>query len=94
MVLLPESPVWYCKNGKHDKAMASLRRLNGKLPDYDEEHEYAVFRQEVEESEALVAKSSKYTWLACFKGTNLRRTLISTIPFSMQVRFWQSLHYR
>lgn len=84
MLFLPESPVWYCRNGKHEKAMASLRRLTGRHEWYDEEHEYAVFRQGVEESEALAAKSSSYSYLACFKGTNLRRTLISTIPFSMQ----------
>ncbi|KAL1413457.1 hypothetical protein Q8F55_001224 [Vanrija albida] len=84
LLFLPESPVWYCRNGRHEEAMASLRRLNGKLDWYDEAHEYAVFRQDVEESEALAAKASKHSWLACFKGTNLRRTLISTIPFSMQ----------
>lgn len=85
MLFLPESPVWYCRKGRHEDAIKSLRRLNGHLADYDEEHEYAVFRQEVEESQALAAKSSNYSWIACFKGTNLRRTLVSTIPFSMQV---------
>lgn len=85
LVFLPESPVWYCKKGMHDKAKAALHRLTGNVEGYDEEYEYAVFRQDVEESEAVAAKSSSVSWLACFRGTNLRRTLISTIPFSLQV---------
>lgn len=84
MLFLPESPVWYAKNGRDDRAMRSLRRLVGNVPGYDEAHEYAVFKQEVDESEALAAKSSNVSWVACFKGTNLRRTLVSAIPFSMQ----------
>lgn len=84
MLFLPESPVWYCKNGRDDQAMRSLRRLVGNVPGYDYEHEYAVLKQEVAESEVLASKSSSMSWLACFKGTNLRRTIVSTIPFTMQ----------
>lgn len=40
---------------------------------------------EIDASLILMQKSSKLGIVACFKGTNLRRTLISTIPFSMQV---------
>lgn len=56
----------------------------GNVAGYDLDHEYAVLCQEIRDSEALAAKSSKNSFLACFKGTNLRRTLVSTIPFSMQ----------
>lgn len=82
---LPESPAWYYKKGKHEEAKKAIRRLMGNIEGYDLEHEYAVMGQEIDESLVLMHKSSKLSWIACFKGTNLRRTLISTIPFSMQV---------
>jgi MFS family permease len=85
LILLPESPAWYYKKGKHEAAKKSLRRLIGNVPDYDWDREYAVMAQEIDDSHVLVEKSSQYGLVACFKGTNLRRTLVSTIPFSMQV---------
>lgn len=51
----------------------------------DWEHEYAVFGQEVESSVKLAAQSSRYSMLACLKGSNLRRTLISSVPLCVQV---------
>ena len=77
--------VFLCKQGRADAAKKSLRRLIGSVEGYDFDHEYAVIEQEVAESRILMERSSKLGWIACFKGTNLRRTLISTIPFSMQV---------
>lgn len=84
-ILLPESPVWLCKKGKHDRAKRSLRRLIGNVEGYDVEHEYKLIQQDVAASLILMERSSKHDWIACFRGTNLRRTLLSTIPFSMQV---------
>ena len=66
------------------KAKKAMRRLIGNVEGYDIDHEYLVMKQHLAESQALMEKSSKLGWVACFKGTNLRRTLISTIPFSMQ----------
>ncbi len=59
--------------------------LIGNVEGYHVEHEYAVLQEEVADSKILMEKSSNLGWLACFKGANLRRTLLSTIPFSMQV---------
>lgn len=85
LVWLPESPAWLCKKGRHEKAQKSLRRLIGTVDGYDWDREYAVLKQEIDASLVLTQKSSKLGFVACFKGTNLRRTLVSTIPFSMQV---------
>ena len=85
LVWLPESPAWLCKKGRHEQAQKSLRRLIGSVDGYDWDREYAVLKQEIDASLILTQKSSKLGFVACFKGTNLRRTLVSTIPFSMQV---------
>jgi hypothetical protein len=71
--------------GREEKSKKAMRRLVGNVRDYDIDHEYLVMKHHLAESQALMEKSSKLGWIACFKGTNLRRTLISTIPFSMQV---------
>ena len=80
----PLSTVWLCKMDREVKAKKAMRRLIGNVEGYDIDHEYLVMKQHLAESQALMEKSSKLGWVACFKGTNLRRTLISTIPFSMQ----------
>jgi hypothetical protein len=85
LIWLPESPAWLYKKGREDKARRSLRRLIGNVEGYDWDREYAVMAQEIDASQALTEKASKVGLVACFKGTNLRRTLVSTIPFSMQV---------
>lgn len=85
LALLPESPVWLYKQGKHDKAKRARRRLIGNVAGYDWDHEYAVLGQDLEQSMALAAASSRFSMLACFKGSNLRRTLISTMPICSQV---------
>lgn len=85
LICLPESPVWLYKKGKFDKCKRSIRRLVGDVPGFDMDREFQVLAAEVDFSETQTAKHSRMGWLACFKGTNLRRTLISTVPLSMQV---------
>jgi MFS family permease len=85
LVFLPESPVWLYKKGKHDKAQRARRRLIGNVPGYDWDHEYAVFAQDIDHSMQVAAQASRYTMLATLKGTNLRRTLMSTMPLCIQV---------
>lgn len=84
LVFLPESPVWLHKKGKVAEAHRSRQRLVGRVEGYDEEREYQVMAQEIQHSMKQTQQSSQYSWVACLKGTNLRRTLISTIPLSMQ----------
>lgn len=85
LVFLPESPVWLYKKGKHDKAQRARRRLIGNVSGYDWDHEYAVFAQDIDHSMQVAAQASRYTMLATLKGTNLRRTLMSTMPLCIQV---------
>lgn len=86
-ILLPESPIYYCKRGMHEKAKKSLRRLIGNVEGYDIEHEYAAIRYDVEQSQAALDLMGKSSWAALFKGNNLKRVFISTIVHTFQVGF-------
>lgn len=85
LILLPESPVWLYKRGNHEKAKRARARLIGNVEGFDVEHEYAVFAQDIDRSVALSAAHGRFSMLNCFKGTNLRRTLISTSILCAQV---------
>lgn len=86
-IILPESPAWLCRKGHHDKAKKSLRFLIGNVDGYDLEHEYAVIRWDISESDRMLhaAGNGKNPWLLLFKGANLKRALISALPLCVQV---------
>ncbi|TLD07945.1 hypothetical protein PspLS_12172 [Pyricularia sp. CBS 133598] len=86
MLYLPESPVWLATKGRHDEAKRSLRKLvGGKVDGYDIEHEYAVLKQEVEQSIQLSeTHGGESDWKAMVAPLNLKRALISTLPFTYQ----------
>ncbi|RSH82354.1 uncharacterized protein EHS24_007321 [Apiotrichum porosum] len=84
LFFLPESPAWLADKGKDDKAKKSLRRLVGKVDGYDVDYEYSCIKAEMDQSKALLAAKTDNGWKALFKGSNLKRALISTIPFTFQ----------
>lgn len=84
LVLLPETPVFYCKKGNHEQAKKSLARLIGNVDGYDIEHEYACIRHEVEQSETAQKLLAKSSWLSVFKGKNLKRVFIGALPLMIQ----------
>ncbi|CAK7235466.1 high affinity glucose transporter [Sporothrix bragantina] len=83
-ILLPESPWYYAKKKQHDRAKAALQKLNGAVPGYDVDHEYAVIAEEVERTDALQQKQAAVAWVEVFKGANARRTFISFLPLATQ----------
>ncbi|CAK7204310.1 hypothetical protein SEUCBS139899_007065 [Sporothrix eucalyptigena] len=83
-ILLPESPWYYAKKKQHERAKAALQRLNGAVPGYDVEHEYAVIAEEVIRTDALQQKQAAVAWVEVFKDANARRTYISFLPLATQ----------
>lgn len=83
-------PVWYSRQGDHEKAKASMRRLIGNVEGYDIEREYAVLQVEVQASKELTKTYGSSTWTAAFKWPNLKRILIGGIPAMSQVRISDS----
>ena len=92
LLFLPESPRYYVKRGKIDKATATLARLR------DQSGESEVVQQELaeivanHEYELKVIPQGNYfnSWFNCFRGSlfkpnsNLRRTILGTSLQMMQ----------
>ncbi|CAN6674978.1 general alpha-glucoside permease [Trichomonascus vanleenenianus] len=78
-IFMPESPVYLVKVNKHEAARKSLYRLYSLVSDADGHLE--KIKITLQEAEAV---DSSGTYLDCFRGTNLRRTLISFLVFLAQ----------
>ncbi|EGV64551.1 MFS general substrate transporter [Yamadazyma tenuis ATCC 10573] len=76
MLLIPESPTYYILQGKVDKAEQAYRRLLG--DPVAAVNQVTVVKETVLEAEKI---SEGSTYLDCFKGVNLKRTMVSCVPF-------------
>jgi hypothetical protein len=54
----------------HDKAIKTLKRLYGKIPNYKAEDEYAVILGTVEAERRWAEANKEIPWLAVVKGIN------------------------
>ncbi|WVQ65278.1 uncharacterized protein L199_003454 [Kwoniella botswanensis] len=80
----PESPWWYVRKGRLEEAEHSVRRLAA-----------PSLRDEAKQTVAMMVKTNQLEienmagertgWLDCFRGTDLRRTEISTLTWATQV---------
>ncbi|KAJ5286801.1 hypothetical protein N7478_002487 [Penicillium angulare] len=77
-IFMPESPVFLVRKGKIKAAQNVLGRLYSESHDADGHFERIKLTLE----EAETQKSA--TYLECFRGTNLRRTLIAMLVFSAE----------
>jgi hypothetical protein len=66
------------RKGKREAAAKALSRLNGGIPGYDIERELQVMQLDLEGiAVAGEVQAKKTSYFDLFKGTDLRRTLIS-----------------
>jgi MFS transporter, SP family, general alpha glucoside:H+ symporter len=75
---LPESPVYLVRANKIEAARKSLNRLYTEPS--DAEGHLQLIQATLEEAEA----QSKASYIECFRGTNLRRTLIAILVFQSE----------
>jgi len=80
ILLLPESPSWLIIKGRRAQAAHSFRRFNG--PDFNAESAIMVLEAAIEKEKALEKENISY--LDCFKGPNLRRTVIVCMMYLAQ----------
>ena len=78
MPALTRSPWWLVLNNKENEAANSLRRLG---------HSNIGIEQQIAAMKIIVSRVNEEakggTILDCFRGSNLRRTILSTIPFAL-----------
>lgn len=82
LIWLPESPWYYARRGKREKALHSLNRIYKGVPSFDAGHELAVIEHELEQEQELSAVGG---WKALFKGPDRIRTLGAALAISTQI---------
>ncbi|KAH7410521.1 hypothetical protein DE146DRAFT_776254 [Phaeosphaeria sp. MPI-PUGE-AT-0046c] len=75
---VPESPCYLVRNGKDEQALQALQKLWGKNTDVSDKR--ASLRVCILEEQA----ARETSFVDCFKGVNLKRSLISTGAFACQ----------
>ncbi|KAJ5297856.1 hypothetical protein N7508_008105 [Penicillium antarcticum] len=76
----PDPPYWLCRKGRHEDAMASLRRLA--TPGVDVTKKLAHIRETLRLEKNH--EGERPTYLDCFRGTNFRRLVICVMAYDMQ----------
>jgi MFS transporter, SP family, general alpha glucoside:H+ symporter len=76
---MPESPWWLTNKGREEKALKSLQRLG--YANGEEVKRLAVIKLTLEQ---IRKETEGVTYLECFRHSNLRRTIISIAPLSIQ----------
>jgi SP family general alpha glucoside:H+ symporter-like MFS transporter len=76
---MPESPWWLVSKDRHNDALRALHGLGHR--DYEGEQKLA---QIVTTLEQVKHETEGVTYLECFRKSNLRRTIISVMPLSIQ----------
>lgn len=76
---MPESPWWLTNKGREEKALNSLRRLG--YTNGEDVKRLAVIKLTLEQ---IRKETDGVTYLECFRRSNLRRTIISIAPLSIQ----------
>lgn len=77
---MPESPWWLASKGKDKQALKSLRHL-GCQTDTEALRKLALIKVTLEE---VRKETEGVTYLECFRVSNLRRTIISIAPLTIQ----------
>lgn len=78
--MAPESPWWLIRHGRKDQALKSIERLGSKK--YDSTHETLAMMERTVEMEKH--SGGDPTLLDLFKGTDLRRTIITCLIYASQ----------
>jgi MFS family permease len=77
---MPESPWWLVSKDQDKKALRSLHRL-GFNKEGEAEKRLAVIKLTLEQ---IRAETEGVSYLECFRSSNLRRTIVSIAPLSIQ----------
>lgn len=79
---MPESPWWLVNRGHEEKALRSLQRLGYSSISGDDVKRLANIKLTLEE---IRKETEGASYLECFRKSNLRRTIVSIAPLSVQM---------
>ncbi|CAK7217233.1 hypothetical protein SCUCBS95973_003076 [Sporothrix curviconia] len=92
---LPETPAYFAERDQDDRGKKALQRVNGAVPGYDVEAEYTIIKNTILEERRLrleygldsstnsLADTAR-SYIACFRGTDLLRTVGAALPACAQ----------
>jgi SP family general alpha glucoside:H+ symporter-like MFS transporter len=79
IMFMPESPWWLVSKDRNEKALVSLRKLG--YSESERQKKLALIKITLDE---VRRETEGATYLECFRHSNLRRTIISVMPLSIQ----------
>lgn len=79
---VPESPYYLINKGHTERARSALLQLRGNEPGYDVDDDITLIGTTIAHEKASHEDAPSY--LECFRGTDLRRTLLACLPMVMQ----------
>ncbi|KAF5572446.1 major facilitator superfamily domain-containing protein, partial [Fusarium pseudocircinatum] len=82
LFLTPESPYWLVSKGRLDKAKQVLLVLRGDESGYDVDTDITIISSTIEHEREMASSDASY--VDCFRGVNLRRTVLACLPMVMQ----------
>ncbi|KAL1629321.1 hypothetical protein SLS56_005425 [Neofusicoccum ribis] len=82
---VPESPYYLVGKGRLDEARAALKKIRGSQAGFDLDEEVRAMQNTLDHERQSRADTNQASYLECFQGENLRRTLIACLPVVMQL---------
>ncbi|OCF41065.1 hypothetical protein I317_05076 [Kwoniella heveanensis CBS 569] len=81
---LPESARWLCAKGREEECKKVLKKVYGHVPGFEVDEEYLRLRLEIENEQVSAHIKRGGTYFDIVRGTNLRRFIISILPWHWQ----------
>jgi sugar porter (SP) family MFS transporter len=82
---VPESPYYLVQKGQLDRARKAVQKLRSSEAGFDPEEEVRTMKATLDHERQQRAEAKQPSYLECFQGTDLRRTLVACLPVVMQL---------
>lgn len=87
---VPESPWFYARHGKKEKALKAMGQLYGGIEGYDFEEEYGIITRTIDYEKEMLHAAPGYT--AVFKGLNLVCISVRVLQYATKTNSFLETH--